>query len=153
MNCLNCNRETSNPKFCSKSCAATYNNRIYLKRDRQRFYCQKCGKEARYRRQFCEQCNPLLGQDLTQRTVADMRSLVDFHGRIRQIGRKLFFATSTPKACAICGYDKHIEICHIKAIQDFPEDTPVSEVNNVNNLIALCPNCHWELDNGLLKLE
>ena len=26
--CLNCNYETSNPKFCTKSCAATYNNKL-----------------------------------------------------------------------------------------------------------------------------
>ena len=28
-----------------------------------------------------------------------------------------------------------------------------SDVNNENNLLALCPNCHWELDNGKLRVE
>jgi predicted HNH restriction endonuclease len=28
----------------------------------------------------------------------------------------------------------------------------VSEVNDRNNIAVLCPNCHWELDNGLLYL-
>jgi len=32
MNCLNCNTQTNNPKFCSRSCAATYNNKIHPKR-------------------------------------------------------------------------------------------------------------------------
>lgn len=152
MNCRNCNRETANPKFCSSSCAAKYNNRIYLKRNRQRFYCLKCGKEARYKRQFCGDCNPMKGQDWSQRNVADLKSLADFHGRVRQIGRKFYFTAGKPKLCAVCGYDKHIEICHIRPIQDFSDDAPISEVNALDNLIALCPNCHWELDNGLLDL-
>jgi hypothetical protein len=25
-------------------------------------------------------------------------------------------------------------------------------VNSLENLIALCPNCHWELDHGLHSL-
>lgn len=32
MICLQCGRETNNPKFCSKSCAASYNNPLYPKR-------------------------------------------------------------------------------------------------------------------------
>ena len=31
----------------------------------------------------------------------------------------------------------------------FSEDTPVSVINTPDNLRWLCPNCHWELDNGL----
>jgi predicted restriction endonuclease len=93
------------------------------------------------------------GQDYSQKTLSDLRSLADFHGRIRQIGRKLFFQSSEAKHCAVCGYGKFIEICHIRPIQDFPEDTPISVVNDLRNLIALCPNCHWELDHGLLTLD
>jgi hypothetical protein len=26
--CLNCKQETDNPKFCSRSCAATYNSEL-----------------------------------------------------------------------------------------------------------------------------
>ena len=36
-----------------------------------------------------------------------------------------------------------------KAVADFDDGTLVSEINN---LIALCPNHHWEYDNGLLEL-
>lgn len=49
-------------------------------------------------------------------------------------------------------YDKHIEIAHIKAVADFDDGTLVSEINDINNLIALCPNHHWEYDNRLLEL-
>lgn len=54
--------------------------------------------------------------------------------------------------CIICGYNKHIEIAHIKAVSEFSDDTPITEINNSNNLIPLCPNHHWEYDNGLLDI-
>lgn len=55
-------------------------------------------------------------------------------------------------ACAICGYNKHIEISHKKAISDFDLDTQVSVVNSKENIWPLCPNHHWEFDNGLLEV-
>lgn len=51
--------------------------------------------------------------------------------------------------CEHCGYTKHTEICHIKPISSFSVDTLISVVNNNSNLIRLCPNCHWELDNTM----
>jgi len=32
MECLNCKKETNNPKFCSRSCSATRNNSLHPKR-------------------------------------------------------------------------------------------------------------------------
>ena len=58
-----------------------------------------------------------------------------------------------PDECAECGYDKHYEICHILPINSFTEDSNISEVNDFDNLVALCPNCHWEFDNGLLNIS
>ena len=55
--------------------------------------------------------------------------------------------------CVVCGYDKHIEIAHIKAVSEFSESSKLSEINDPNNLIALCPNHHWEYDHGLLNLS
>lgn len=54
---------------------------------------------------------------------------------------------SWPKRCKICGYSKHVENCHVKAIQLFDESTPLSVINSENNLVLLCPNHHWEFDN------
>ncbi len=49
--------------------------------------------------------------------------------------------------CAKCGYDKHVEVCHIKPISSFDKSTPLGIVNGKENLMLLCPNCHWEHDN------
>lgn len=53
--------------------------------------------------------------------------------------------------CAVCGYNKHTDIAHIKAVKDFSDDTPIYTINHIQNLTCLCPNCHWEFDHGLLK--
>jgi hypothetical protein len=57
-----------------------------------------------------------------------------------------------PYRCSRCGYDKHIEVCNKRALTTFPLDTPISVVNALDNLVGLCPNCHWEFDHGLLQL-
>lgn len=151
MNCLNCGTETLNPKFCSKSCAAQYNNRQFPKRERQVFFCENCGREASYRRRFCADCNPNNGANWGTRTLAFVRTFLDYHARIRQLARRTYYNSGRPKHCANCGYTKHLEICHIRPIQDFPEETPIAEVNSLDNLVALCPNCHWEFDNGMIS--
>ena len=38
------------------------------------------------------------------------------------------------------------------AVSDFDDSALISEINSKDNLIALCPNHHWEYDHGLLKL-
>ena len=46
----------------------------------------------------------------------------------------------------------YIEVAHIKAVADFSDGSTLAEINSINNLIALCPNHHWEYDNGYLKI-
>lgn len=72
---------------------------------------------------------------------------------IRAQARALYKQHQLPRKCFHCGYDKHIEICHIKPIKDFDKSTPISEVNKITNIIGLCPNCHWEFDNNLIQIE
>ena len=64
--------------------------------------------------------------------------------RARAVAKKLGFTK-----CSKCGYDKHIEIAHIKSISSFSEEVMISVVNSKDNLIPLCPNCHWEYDNNV----
>jgi predicted restriction endonuclease len=53
--------------------------------------------------------------------------------------------------CENCGYDKHIEVAHIKAIGLFTLETLINIINSPRNLLALCPNYHWEYDHSLLE--
>jgi rRNA maturation protein Nop10 len=152
MKCQNCGSQTDNPRFCSRSCAAQYNNRLHPKRQKRRYYCAGCGTEVAYKRKYCKNCYPFGLKDYLGVTIAEIQSKAPFqaNARIRQLARRVYRDSDKPKQCSVCGYSKHFEICHIKAIKDWPTDTPIAVINSLNNLVALCPNCHWEFDHGLL---
>lgn len=123
------------------------------------YYCSKCGIELGTgpqfrRRKFCESCNPNV-QDWSDVSLEKTRQKRNYqiNSRIRDLARKVFEKSGIEKKCINCGYDKHIEICHIKGISEFDGDTPINTINNINNLIPLCPNCHWELDHNLLDFN
>lgn len=52
MKCTNCKKETSNPKFCSRSCAATVNNATVCKR-KPEGSCLICKKPIPTRLKYC----------------------------------------------------------------------------------------------------
>jgi hypothetical protein len=58
-----------------------------------------------------------------------------------------------PKKCMNCSYDKHVECCHIYPISEFDLDATEEEINDPSNIVLLCPNCHWELDNLDLQIK
>lgn len=73
---------------------------------------------------------------------------------IRDTARVLYahYHNGTPKQCQVCRYSKSVMICHIKPVAEFDDAATLEEINAKENLIALCPNCHRELDGGLLPL-
>lgn len=75
-----------------------------------------------------------------------------YRSAIRKGAEKVFSESGKPLVCAVCGYDHHVEIAHIRSVSDFPGDALISDINSEDNLIALCPNHHWEYDHGILKL-
>lgn len=152
-NCKCCGKETKNPNFCSRSCSAKTTNKI-PKRKKKINYCSFCGKETGFfRRKFCTECNPM-NKDWNSITYGEATQTRKYqkNSRIRNLSRKIYKSSGKPKRCMICGYDKHFEVCHIKPISSFPKTATVGEINNIDNLIALCPNHHWELDHGNLIL-
>ncbi len=71
---------------------------------------------------------------------------------IRKNACNVFEKSKKEYRCALCGYDKHIEIAHIKSVSDFDNSAEIKEINHIDNLIGLCPNHHWEYDAGLINL-
>jgi hypothetical protein len=151
--CLNCKKETTNPKFCNKSCAAVYNNKLYPKRKKKIYICKICGVQIPQRRKFCDEHNSQIinWSAITYEKITGKRNYQK-HSRIRNLARRIYLKSDKPKKCIKCGYDKHFHVCHKKGINAFSYDTPVSVINDLSNLVALCPNHHWEFDNGLLSL-
>jgi len=83
----------------------------------------------------------------SHKTSASARSAITKHAIIT------FFKSYKDKKCEICGYEKHVEVCHRKPVSEFSEDSLISEINHIDNLIGLCPNHHWEFDHGLLLIK
>lgn len=73
---------------------------------------------------------------------------------IRQHARTVFAASDKKKSCVACDYKLHFDVCHIKSVASFSDDASVAlEINAIENLVALCPNHHWEFDNGIFDLS
>lgn len=84
--------------------------------------------------------------------ISHRKNYQSFRSDIRSDACRVYENSTKPKHCLICGYSKHYEVCHIKAVSDFDKDTPITVINHIDNLVALCPNHHWEFDNGLLNI-
>lgn len=71
---------------------------------------------------------------------------------IRKDARLVYKNSGKEHKCFICNYNKHVDIAHIKPVKEFEDNSLISEINNIDNLIALCPNCHWEYDHKIINL-
>lgn len=155
-------------KFCSCSCAASYNNfKVPKRKARMSGPCKLCGaevpytkyKKGWYRRPYCDTCLKVkrtrgaeVGEQTKQELFSRRKSWQSARAAIQKHAAAIFFDSNQKKACAICGYDKHVEVAHIHPVSEFPAETKVKQINRIENLVGLCPNHHWEHDHGLLKL-
>ena len=60
------------------------------------------------------------------------------------------------KVCEYCHnheFDEILEVHHIKGILEFDSTAKVKEINDLKNLVWLCPNHHRMLELGLIKLQ
>lgn len=157
ISCATCSSITKNPKFCSKNCAAIFNNKIAIKRARTN-KCKTCSTLILASVSYCSICfkNLLNTTNVATKTKLEATSvgrLASKYCRIREHARKILENLNLQKQCKSCGYNRYVETCHIKAITSFADDDLVSTINDPSNLVYLCPTCHWEFDNGLLTLQ
>lgn len=137
-------REIRKKKFCNQSCGAKYHNRIKPRSPKSP--PKKRVKKSRSWRWL---------EGYTKGEVFEKHSnWQSARSSIRVHAQFIYNEYWHSKmVCENCGYEHHIEICHIKAVAEFDNNALVSAINDINNLIGLCPNCHWELDHGMLKLR
>lgn len=148
--CKHCNSDIPKNKdyrntYCSQSCS-----NVVLGISR-RNKCYECGDlttptEFGNTRKRCNKCmsKNLLENKTLEETLGEGSNR---YNKVRSHARALL-KKHKPKICGKCGYDKHVEACHLKPIKSFPLNTLVSEINSITNLEWLCPNHHWELDHG-----
>lgn len=154
MICLNCEAECKN-KYCNKTCRIRYRNRMWRRAHPKKLSCLKCGGQRNRgaRNGICPNC-------MKQTTLADYHERIsakDKHGSWRNAAIRSHNRTWNKELgampCQVCGYSKHVELAHIKAVTDFSEGTPVGVVNAADNILVLCRNHHWEFDHGVLTLD
>ncbi len=143
--------------FCSQSCSAKFNNNglkhgKYSNRYSSKV-CPNCNKtHNRCLAKFCSDfCNLMNLNKMSTKKDKIKKNLRNQYTLIRMNARTVAKYLNFDQ-CSVCNYDKHIEVAHIKDIKDFDDTATLYEINHPDNLSALCPNCHWEFDNGLLEL-
>lgn len=172
--CKNCNRiieikpnekvSTVRRKvFCSHSCSAIYSNT-----SRKKLYfsaiCKNCKKPFTIKRatknmpkrtlcpgclydlKHCFSINSLTKKEL----FSQRKNWQSARSSIRNHAEHIYKSSNKLKVCIVCGYSKHYEVSHLKSVSSFSDDTLISEINNIDNLIALCPTHHWEYDHNEL---
>lgn len=145
--------ETMRRKFCSRSCAASYNNSSAVapkKKARPRL-CAGCGAELAANlpegsRLLCASCTESFSRRLPQLTRDEASS-----AEIRQHTRHVL--ADRPPICAHCGYARHVEAIHLCPVAAFPSDATLATINDPTNLAYLCPNHRWEYEHGLITLD
>jgi hypothetical protein len=138
VNCKNCNKEfekvyseikkskTGN-HFCSRSCAATFNNKIKPKKTLTNT-CKICNTSILASRKYCDQCsdNKLYCKATLETAKTDRtrkRILIE------QLGHKCYICNNTEWN----GKPIPLELEHIDGDSDN---------NKESNLQLICPNCH-----------
>jgi hypothetical protein len=165
-------------KFCSRSCAASYNNArfpkrksIYsnisespcticgdsiplIKRNNSQYYlrkrCDKCLHVKSNRVRYKNRVLPNIGHLTKKELFSKYGTWQSARSSILQHASVIFHISDKPKKCCVCGYSKHIQICHMKSVSSFDENSLISEINEIKNLNAFCPTHHWEFDNNAL---
>ena len=164
-------------KFCSSHCAAVFNNKKFPKRKPSKHsnptsFCKFCGdiiylkkssENSYYNRTKCDKCLQLRAimfngcylPKIENKTKKELfLSTKNYQSARSQILKHAFIKynlSDRPKQCLICNYKKHFQVCHKKAVSNFSADTLIKEINDLNNLLPLCPTHHWEFDHGCLE--
>lgn len=144
MVCLTCQSETSNPKFCSRSCAATHNNKSFPKRAQSR-PCKICYSTVPSSRTYCKSCwqnkNRIISQK--ENKIKDWENGIWRGGTDYGLSKIIrdYLLNKSNFSCDKCRFNT-----------PHPNDgKTILEINHIdgnglnhspNNLEVLCPNCH-----------
>lgn len=170
--CKNCKKELNKPParikrfpnhFCNRSCAATYNNKKFPKRKLEGI-CIKCGEPCSSELQQCKKCinkfKEQRAKEIDNLTLSQVKYNKKFPSgtyakmsRVRMDAKDIAKNAGLLKECAVCGETDCLHTCHVKEISSYPESTLVKDVNNLSNLIGLCPTCHNKLHANLISIE
>lgn len=137
-------------KYCSRSCAATINNKV-PKRVKIERACL-CGNKV-WRGSTSNLCKDCRNNSRMEVSLGELRKksvkVSQVYNTLRQMSRKVAISLKI-NSCEVCGYSKHVEVCHINALSELPDSTSIREAVSRSNFYVLCRNHHWEFDHGAL---
>jgi hypothetical protein len=153
-------KRQKNGCFCSNSCSSKYSNihhkERYTKRNK-KIKCKHCSniflRKKRPGKQLCEDCSSnrfVFQKNPTKKELIHTYKHLhrsSAYSYIRSHARRTIKNEKTELKCSKCCYNKHVEVCHVKSISSFKDSDRLSDINNIKNLLLLCPNHHWEFDN------
>lgn len=165
----NRNIKNNQTPVCSRTCS---NKLSYRTRLKPKGVCLDCGNPCKLetRKKICRCFSCKKAQKKKSKTfdnfdwsnikLEDLQnesgicgSSGSIHSKIRSHSRWVYTKAGKPMVCKRCNYNIHVEICHIKPVKSFNKIETLGTVNDIDNIIALCRNCHWELDHGLWFLS
>ena len=159
--CLHCGRKTSNPKFCSRSCSVTHNNKLSPKRSVEGV-CVVCESPCSTQSKYCSKSCKSLAITARRRTdeeirVANVKAVIEWRRRV-----KAKAVSYKGGSCQVCGYDvchRSMEFHHLDpSKKDFgisSGDTRAWDkvVVELDKCILVCSNCHGEIHDDLIDLS
>lgn len=149
---------TRRKKFCNHACAARQFNGLgqfnAIRQSGLTKVCKTCPKLIPDERSYCLRCQSSsrrLGRLLKctkGELFASRKNWQSARSNITHHAARSYKKAYPTAACRKegCDFAQHIEVCHIKAVADFPDTATIGEINALSNLTGLCPNHHWEFD-------
>jgi len=157
--------------FCSE-CLEYRKSKSIFRSEKKEHHCV-CGQQyflnLRHRsKKYCEECKlknsptpRALKSDVIKQTsykeYLERASVKNSHPSWKSAHVRGFNRTwnkdLTKLPCQVCNYSTHVELAHIKAVSDFPEETRLGVINDPSNILVLCRNHHWEFDNGIKTIN
>lgn len=133
-NCTHCNIEfkskEKSAKFCSRSCAASFNNKGVRRNPLSIRRTCECGNVKDPKSTRCNSCKLDSMKELSfEKTIKDLTIGIDTtikFNSIRKHARKVMIWNNIPKTCTLCKhneFDAVAEVCHIKPLSSFEETT------------------------------
>lgn len=146
--CLNCNNYTSNPKFCTLSCAATYNNKLFSKRKINLKICAYCSKSFKSYHDTTKCCSRQCGEQLKKENhYKDIENRGYFYTSEANPGSKAirkYLIEKYGNKCSKCNLDAaNWDGAPLVLIVDHID----GHANNwkIDNIRLICPNCDTQL--------
>jgi hypothetical protein len=152
-------KSNSGLTFCSSSCSCAYWNLIQNAPKRKpEGKCEDCLEPLTTRKKYCKSCKDKRNLSSSDRTLEEIDNVYCSHpymrgAIVRYHSRLTYTKSGLPKRCEICGYEKFYNVCHIAPVNSFPKTSKLSIINSLKNLVALCPNCHWEFDHNITDVD